>query len=163
MSPARTLASLAAFAALASGCSALPVAVGRAVAPDEAAGKPRLSKAELVSSANAICAQRALAIQELPRPQGADQTQRFFARIAGLERAEFVALANLRPPRVQERDYTRLLAQSLELARVSERFHVAVVRDDKHGRRRALADVDRVSEAYDRAAKRLGLACRQTA
>jgi hypothetical protein len=69
----------------------------------------------------------------------------------------------LRPPAAIERDYARFLGASLELARISERFYVAFLNDDGHARRRALADAERISTAYDRAAQDLGLSCTQRA
>ena len=49
------------------------------------------------------------------------------------------------------------------LAEVAGRFHTAVVRKNGNERRRAVAAADHASAAYDRAARRLGLACRQSA
>ena len=151
-----------ATAALASGCTAL-TATRSGVAGYGSDRGPRLTRPELVARANAICARRARTIAELERPSGGAQTRRFFARVARIERAEFLAFTELRPPPAQERDYTRLLAASFELVGVSERFHAAVVSRDAHARRRALADADRVSTSYDRAARQLGLTCRQLA
>jgi hypothetical protein len=159
--PRALLALAAPLAALAAGCGGS----GRGnfqASPYDGSSAPRLAKAELVSRANAICARRTRALAELPKPAGRAASPLFFARVAKLERTEFLALTALRPPRADEQGYVRLLAASLALARVSDRFYEAVVARDAHARRRALADVDRISEAYDRAARRLGLACRQT-
>lgn len=127
------------------------------------AERPRLSHAALVRRAEAVCGRRSRALAALPRPRTKAQRRSFFGRVAGLERAELEALAVLRPPERDERDYARLVAASFDLAEISKRFHLAVIRNDEHERRRALAAADRASERYDRAAGRLGLACRQSA
>jgi hypothetical protein len=149
---------LVVFAGLASGCGWL--AATRPLAADD---PPRLSRPAFVSQVEAACARRARALGSLPRPRAAAQRRGFFARVAAVERAEAVALASLRPPRRDEREFGRLLAASVELAEIAERFVVAVARSDGHERRRALADAERASAAYDRAARRLRLACRQSA
>jgi hypothetical protein len=154
----RLAASAVLVAVLASGCA---WSAQRGLAPSDDAG-PRLSHGALVRRAEAACARRTRTLAALPRPRTKAQARRFFARVAALERAELEALAALRPPRRDEREYARLVGASFELAEVSERFHVAVVRGDAHERRRALAAAERASEAYDRAARRLGLACRQS-
>lgn len=143
------------------GCGSVPGYgdVGNALETDH---RPRMTRGALVTAANSICANRTTALGQLSRPRGPAQSREFFARVATIERDEARSLSTLRPPLALERDYASLLAASAELARVAERFHTAVVRDDDHERRRALSDADRVSEAYDRAARRLGLACRQT-
>jgi hypothetical protein len=130
--------------------------------PSPEDGRPRLSHAALVRRAEVACARRSRALAALPRPRTKAQARRFFARVAALERAELEALAALRPPRRDEREYARLLEASLELAEISQRFQAAVVRDKPHERRRALAAAERASAAYDRAARRLDLACRQS-
>jgi hypothetical protein len=150
------------IAALITGCSMSQVSRTQA-SPHGAGSGPRLARIELRTRANAICERRRHALDQLPRPGGRVATRRFFARIAELERTEFLALSGLRPPRADERNYLRFLATSLALVRVADRFHAAVVAGDTHARRRALADADRVSQSYDRAAARVGLSCRQTA
>jgi hypothetical protein len=144
-----------------SGCGSAPgyEEVGGVLEADH---RPRLSRAALISTANSVCAQRSLAIDQLPKPRRGAEAARFFARVATIERDEARALATLRPPQALERDYAALLAASAELASVAARFHAAVVRDDGYERRIALADADQASAAYDRAARRLGLACRQS-
>jgi hypothetical protein len=121
---------------------------------------PRLTRAAFVEQAEAACARRSRAITVLPRPSSAAERRVFFARVATLLRLEFGALAALRPPTADEREFGDLLRASGELTQIAARFHLAVVRDDAHVRRRALADAERASEAYDRAARRLRLACR---
>jgi hypothetical protein len=123
---------------------------------------PRLSRAAFVSRAEAACARRTRAIAALPRPRAEDDRKPFFAAVAALERTEAAALAALRPPRRDEPEFARLVSASVNLAAISERFVVALARDDAHARRRALADAERATAAYDRAAKRLKLACRQS-
>lgn len=124
---------------------------------------PRLSRAAFVSRVEAACARRTRAIAALPRPRAEDDRKPFFAAVAVLELEEADTLASLRPPRRDERKFARLLGASDELARISAQFVVAISRDDAHARRRALADVERTSSAYDRAARRLRIACRQAA
>jgi hypothetical protein len=124
---------------------------------------PRLSRAAFVSRVEAACAQRTRAIAALPRPRAKEDRRPFFTSVAQLERAEAETLASLRPPRRNQAEFVRLVAASVELATISERFVVAIARDDPHARRRALADAERASAAYDRAAKQLGIACRQSA
>lgn len=153
---------LVAFAALGAGCTTVTTSARPEAAADTERAAPRLARTELVARANAACAARARALAALARPVGRARTRRFFGSVAAIERREFMALAALRPPKAQEADYLRFLAASLELARVSERFHAAVVGNDAHARRRALADAERLSESYDRVAGSLGLACRQT-
>lgn len=153
------LASLVAVTA--SGCSSLASTPLRSAGVGP--GSPRLSHAALVSRAEAACSRRARALPALPRPRTKSQRREFFTRVAAIERAELEALARLRPPRNDEREFALLVAASAELAEISERFLVAVVRPDAHERRRALADAERASAAYDRAARRLRLACRQSA
>jgi hypothetical protein len=158
MRPLRT-ATVAALALLAGGCD-WPAA-GRPVAPR--GDEPRLSRTAFTTRANAICARRARALAALGRPPRGARAAAFFARVAEFERAEAERLAALRPPSDLDRDFARLALASGELAVGAARFHAAVVADDAHERRRALADADRVATAYDRAARRLGLTCRQTA
>ena len=153
---------LASFVAVtASGCSSLASTPLRSAAARPES--PRLSHAELVSRAEAACAARARAIAALPRPRAKDHRRTFFATVAAIEREEADALSSLRPPRRDEGEFARLAGASAELAEISERFLVAVARDDVHERRRAFADAERASAAYDRSAKRLGLTCRQSA
>ena len=123
---------------------------------------PRLSRAAFVSQVEAACARRTKAIAALPRPRRKDAREQFFANVAGLELDEASALASIQPPRRDEPEFARLVAASRELALISQRFLVGVARDDAHARRRALADAERASAAYDRAAKQLKLACRQS-
>ncbi len=130
--------------------------------PPGSADGPRLSRAAFVSRAEAACAQRTRAIAALPRPRKASEREQFFANVAGFELEEAAALAGIRPPRRDEREFARLAAASAELARISQRFLVGVARDDAHARRRALADAERASSAYDRAARKLRIACRQS-
>jgi hypothetical protein len=153
------LASLVALTA--SGCSSLASTPLRSAAPRPES--PRLSHAELVPRAQAACAKRTRALAALARPRTKTDRRAFFAAVASIERAEAEALASLRPPRRDEREFARLVTASIELAEISERFLLAVVRDNVHERRRALADADRASAAYDRAARRLRLTCRQSA
>lgn len=124
---------------------------------------PRLSRAAFVSRVEAACARRSRTIAALPRPRGSDDRKPFFATVAELERQELEALAAIRPPHRDEREFLRLVAASAEIAEISRRFLAAVDRDNAHARRRALADAERVSSAYDRAARRLKIACRQSA
>jgi hypothetical protein len=156
--PALAATTLVPLAALLSGCAWLG-----ASRPSSAADGPRLSRADLVSRAEAACLQRARALAALRRPRTRADRRAFFTQVASIERAEADALAALRPPRRDEREYVRLLVASAELAEVSERFVVALARNNGHGRRRALADADQASAAYDRAARGLGLSCRQSA
>jgi hypothetical protein len=153
------LASLVAVTA--SGCSSLASTPLRSAAARPES--PRLSHAELVSRAEAACAKRTRALAALARPRAKADRRAFFAAVASIERAEAEALSSLRPPRRDEREFARLLGASAELADISERFLVAVAHDDAHERRRALADAERASTAYDRAARRLRLTCRQAA
>jgi hypothetical protein len=124
--------------------------------------RPRLSHAALVRKADAACGRRSRALAALPRPRTNAQARGFFSRVAAVERAEVEALAALRPPKRDELKYARLVAASFELAEIAKRFHLAVRRGDEHERRRALAAAERASAAYDRAARRLGVACRQS-
>ena len=124
--------------------------------------RPRMTAGGLVNAANTVCAQRSTALAQLTRPRSRPESRQFFAQVATIERDEARSLAAFRPPVALEADYAALLAASGELAAVAERFHGAVVRNDPHERRRALASAERASEAYDRAARRLGLACRQS-
>ena len=154
--PARLAAALS-LALLLSGCAW----ASRPVSARQDLG-PRLTHAALVRKAEAACGRRSRALAALPRPKTEAQAKRFFRRVAAIERAEVEALAALLPPRRDELKYGRLVAASLELAEIAKRFHVAVVRGDEHERRRAIAAADRASGAYDRAARRLGVACRQS-
>jgi hypothetical protein len=156
----RQLGVLALLSALASGCSWL--ATPR-IADGGGTTRPVLSEGELVHGANAICRRRAKAIRSLRAPRGREGKRRLFSRVVAIERAEFTSLATLRPPPAIERDYARFLGASLELVRISERFYVAFLNKDGHARRRALADAERISAAYDRAAQDLGLSCTQKA
>ena len=146
------------LAGLASGCgwlvSPLPVRV-----EDE----PRLSHVTFERRAEAACARRSRELAALPRPRTKAERRAFFHRVARIERVEAAALAELHPPRAAEREFARLLGASVELAEVAQRFVAALAADDVHERRRAVADADRASAAYDRAARRLRLACRQAA
>jgi hypothetical protein len=153
-----TAAAVLTLALSATGCGWL--AAGRPAL--STADGPRLSRAALADRANAICARRTRALARLAKPRGPAQTRAFFARVAAIERAEAIALAGLRPPRDQERDFARLVRASSDLALTAGQFHAAIVHPDVHGRRRAYADAERLSLEYDRAARRLGLACRQT-
>lgn len=145
------------LAALLSGCGWL------GSRPLGAGDEPRLSRAELATRAEAACSHRARALAALPRPRTQAGRRAFFVTVARLEREEADALASLSPPRELERDYARLVGTSTELAAISERFVVALARGDGLERRRGLADADQASGAYDRAARRLGLTCRQSA
>ena len=153
---------LLSVALLASGCGSVP-GYGDVGAVLDADHRPRLSRAALVATANSVCAQRRLALEQLPRPARPAEARDFFARVATIERDEARSLSTLRPPRSLERDYASLVAASVRLADVASRFHEAVVRKNGNERRRAVADADHASAAYDRAARRLGLACRQAA
>jgi hypothetical protein len=144
-------------AALLSGCA------WRTAAGPVASDEPRLSRAEFVSRVEATCERRARTIAQLPRPRTKRDRKSFFATVAALEREEAQALASVHPPRRDEAEFARLAAASTELAEIAERFVDAVTRNDAHERRRAVADAERVSAAYDRAARRLRLACRQSA
>jgi hypothetical protein len=151
------LAVAVSVAVLLSGCAW----AGRPLATAQETG-PRLTHAALVRKAAAACDRRTRALAALPKPRTKAQSRRFFGRVAAVERAEFEALVVLRPPKRDERKYAGLLVASFELAEVAKRFHVAVLRGDEHERRRALAAAERASAAYDRAAFRLGVACRQS-
>ena len=155
--PRASTTALLAVTVLLSGCG-WRTAAGT-IADEDA---PRLSRAAFVSHVEAACARRARAIGVLVRPSGEDDRRHFFATVAALERAEATALASLRPPRRDEPKFARLVAASVELASISQRFVVAIARDDAHARRRALADAERASSAYDRAARQLKIACRQS-
>lgn len=144
-------------ALLASGCG-WRTAAGTIGADDG----PRLSRAAFVARAEAACGRRTRGIAALPRPRGKDDREQFFANVAIFELEEASALASLRPPLRDEREFARLVSAGAELAEISERFVVALARDDAHARRRALADAERASAAYDRAARKLRLACRQS-
>lgn len=150
-------AALVAVAVLTTGCG---WSAASRFAP---ADGPRLSRAAFVSRVEAACARRDRAIAALPRPRAKRDRKGFFAMVAAIEREEAEALASVRPPRRDEAEFGRLAGASADLARISERFLLAVVRDEAHERRRALADAERASAAYDRAANRLRLACRQAA
>jgi hypothetical protein len=152
------VAALLPLAAVLSGCGWL--AASRPVAFDDGS---RLSRAELVARAETACLRRAGDIAALRRPRTSADRRAFFAEVARIERAEADALAALRPPRRDEREFARFVVASAELADVAEQFVVAVVRDDAHERRRAVADAEHASSAYDRASRQLGLACRQSA
>ena len=158
MTPLGRLAAAVPLAVLLSGCG---WAASQLAPPPDTT--PRLSRAALVRQAEAACTRRSRGIDSLRRPRTKEQAKHFFERVAALERAELRSLAVLRPPKRDEREYSRLVAASFELAQIAERFHVALIRGDEHERRRAQAAADRASTAYDRAARRLGLACRQTA
>jgi hypothetical protein len=147
------------LAAFSSGCGWL----GTARPVSGSSDAPRLSRATLVARVEAACALRTRALAALPRPRTKKQRREFFARVAAIERTEFATLAALRPPRDDEREFHRLVDASGELAEISHRFHGAVVENKPHERRRAVAQAERASEAYDRAARRLGLACSQSA
>jgi hypothetical protein len=144
-----------------SGCSTLGATPLRSAGAG--AERPRLSHAAFVRRADAACARRARELAALRRPRTSADRRAFFADVARIQRAEADALAALPPPRRDDREYARLVAASAELAEISQRFVLAVVRHDTHGRRRALANADHASAAYDRAAKRLSLTCRQSA
>ena len=120
-----------------------------------------MSRSAFVLAAETACGRRAHTLTALPPPRTAADRRAFFASVASAERLEAAALAALRPPVRDEAQFDRLLAASTELAEISERFLVAVARDDGNGRRRALAEAERAGAAYDAAARRLGLDCRQ--
>ena len=156
MSRLPAAAALFALAVLSAGCGWL--GASRPVGSD---GGPRLSHAVLVQRVEAGCGRRIRALAALPRPGAKAERRLFFAQVAAIVRAEADALAALTPPSRDERNLARLLIATDELAAVSERFVVAVARNDAHERRRAVADADRAAAAYDRAARNLGVACRQ--
>ena len=147
---------LVSLTVLATGCGWL--AASRPVGTDE---RPRLSRSAFVRAAETACGRRARTLAALPRPRTDAERRAFFASVASAERLEAAALAALRPPVRDEPDFDGLLAASAELAVISDRFLVAVARDDGNGRRRALAAAERAGAAYDDAARSLGLDCRQ--
>lgn len=150
-------AALVATTVLLSGCG-----WRTSLGPSGTADGPRLSRAAFAKQVEAACAQRRKAIAALPRPRRKDDREQFFENIAGLELEEASTLASIRPPLRYEAEFARLVAASAEHARIAQRFLVGVARKDPHARRRAVADAERASAAYDRAAKRLKLACRQS-
>lgn len=125
--------------------------------------QPRLTRAAFVARVETVCARRARALAALPRPRAKADRRAFFVRVATIEHTEANTLISLNPPRRLEREFIDLVAASAVLADTADRFAVAVVRDDAHSRRRALADAERASAQYDRAARRLRLKCRQSA
>jgi hypothetical protein len=116
-----------------------------------------------VSRAETACGARARALASLPRPHTKAERRAFFTGVAKVMRAETLGLAVLAPPRRDEKEFKRLLVASAKLAAVSERFVAALPRSKARERRRALAEADHASQAYDRAARSLGLTCRQSA
>jgi hypothetical protein len=143
---------------LATGCSRLA-----AVPSAGTGGTPRLTRVEFAARAEAACAARARALAALTRPRTNAQRRVFFIRVAAIMRSETVSLAVLAPPRRDEREFKRLLLASGRLAAVSQRFVRALAPKKARERRHALAEADHASAAYDRAARRLGLDCRQSA
>ena len=146
-------------AAFGSGCGWL--AASRPVAARN--DPPQLSHAALVREVQAACMRRKQALASIPRPRAPKQAPAFFARVAAITRSELGELVALRPSRRDEREFARLLSASGEVALSAARFHAAVVHERAHERRRAQAAAERASATYDRAAARLGVACRQAA
>jgi hypothetical protein len=154
----RRLALAALLLPVVTGCSRLA-----AVPATGTSDVPRLSRAAFVSRAEAACSARARALAAIPRPHTKADRRVFFTRVAHVMRTETLGLAVLAPPRGDEPEFKRLLVASAKLAAVSERFVAALPRSKARERRGALAEADHASEAYDRAARRLGLSCRQSA
>jgi hypothetical protein len=143
-------------ALLAAGCSfgARAPAAGQA-------GSPRVSASEVVLRANAACARRERRLDELLQAREA-RTKATFQGVVAIENDELTELAEIHPPRALERDFYALLTASGRIVAATDALARVAGRPMTHAGRRAFADLERESLSYDRAARRLGLRCRQT-
>jgi hypothetical protein len=124
--------------------------------------RPRLSASALTTRANAVCSRRQRELAALPKPGPGVELADVMARVITIERREALGLLELRPPAAQEVAYARLVAASVELVKTTGRLRASLAAKGNGSRHAALAEAERVSRAYDRAAAELGLLCRQT-
>lgn len=113
-------------------------------------GEERLSRAEFLRQADAICANYERRLDAIEEPRALRDVPRFIERGVPLARKELAELEKLRPPAEDEAKVERLLAQVRKT--ISELEHLgeaAAARD----RAAAQAAAARVEEASDRAAK----------
>lgn len=85
----------------------------------------RLSHAELVREANAICARFQKQFDALPQPRNLTEFRRYMARAIPLARQEIRALSQLEPPTEDERTFERLLANGEQTVEAAEQLRRA--------------------------------------
>ena len=113
-------------------------------------GEERLSKAEYVRRADAICGKYERRLDAIPEPRELRDVPDFIERGIPLARDEVEELEELRPPEGDEEEVERLLAQVKETIAALERLGDAAAARDVAAAEEAAA---RVEEAGDRAAK----------
>jgi outer membrane murein-binding lipoprotein Lpp len=122
-----------------------------------ACGSSRLSHADFVAKANAICSDYNAQVRRLRRPQSVSEIETYALRVLALYRAALERLEALRPPKADEATAIAWLARDRKVEADVERLAAAArtrrIPAVQAARDRAAAD----NERSDRLANSLGL------
>lgn len=131
----------------------LPLA---AVAVACGGGDDRLSREELQSRVNAICAKVDRQLQALGEPESIDEVAEFARKATSLAREGVAELRALEPPEDDERQYDRFLAEGDRVVALSRRLEKAAEEADAEALEQILQEARDSEERSDRVARDLG-------
>lgn len=117
----------------------------------------RLSRADFVQKANAVCGKYNDQLRALPRPSSAAEFADFVHKGKALVRKQFEELRALRPPADLQGAYDRLLATADDEAPILDRMEAAAKGGDLNKAQQLDAKLSAVDARANADARRLGL------
>jgi hypothetical protein len=127
-----------------------------AVACGGGGGGDRLSREELQSRVNAICAKIDRRLQALGEPESIDEVAEFARKATRLAQDGVAELRALEPPEDDERQYDRFLAEGDRVVALSRRLERAAREADSEALEQILQEARDSEERSDRVARNLG-------
>jgi hypothetical protein len=131
----------------------LPLA---AVAVACGGGDDRLSRGELQSRVNAICVEVDSQVKALGEPESIDEVAEFARKATRLAREGVAELRALEPPKDDERQYDRFLAEGDRVVALSRRLEEAAEEADAEALEQILQEARDSEDRSDRVARDLG-------
>ena len=119
-------------------------------------GDDRLSKAEFVRRADAICARYARRLERVPPPQTVADVPSYVERGIPVAEREIAELDKLRPPRQDDAEVARLLAELKTTVAELEHLGTAAAARDRDAVRSATRRVEAASARAAELARRYG-------
>jgi hypothetical protein len=120
-------------------------------------------RADFMSAASAICAQRRDRLAHLPRGSTRARFLRRIDRAAAVQASALVQLEALFPPRAQQEEFGRLLTASHSVLAATKDYRRALERRNELAATRAAGRAEAAARQADRAAHLIGLeSCRET-
>lgn len=119
-------------------------------------GDDRLSREELQTEVNAICAEINRELEALGEPSSIDEVAEFARRATRLAREGVADLRALEPPEEDERQYDRFLAEGDRVVALSRRLEKAAEEADAEALEQILREARESERRSDRVARDLG-------